>query len=140
MEGWGRGRGVGGQEVRTGVSCTCTLTPLNQFEASDISPLPAPFELLIFSPLEHPPAGWGQRFQREYFLMALKVYVALCYKGCALKLGFLLSLSPLSPSHTPPWRNRHTSLFHFLTPPKSIFKNMGKTFRRNLVQVFHFAE
>ena len=48
--GWRAGGGVarlGDQEARMGVSCTCTPAPLNQCEASDISPLPAPFKLIF---------------------------------------------------------------------------------------------
>lgn len=39
--------GHGVQEEEMGVSCTCAPAPLNQCEASDISPLLAPFELPI---------------------------------------------------------------------------------------------
>lgn len=113
---------LGDQEARMGVSCTCTPAPLNQCEASDISPLPAPFKLLIF--LRTPACCLGSSFQREYFLLALQVYVALCKRGTRSSWAFLFP-HPLSP-HTPPWRNHHTSLFQFLTPPKSIFLKIWK--------------
>lgn len=136
-------RGLGGQEERTGVSYTCAPAMLHQCETSDISPLPALFDLLIS--FRTPAYFLGSMFsKRIYFLWALKVYVALCYKGRALKLG-ILSLSPLHTHRA--LRETFTGTFSIFLPHVEVFfffskKDMGKNIRGDLgqLQVSNFAE
>lgn len=111
--------------------------PLNQCEASDIS-FACPSN--SSSSFLRTPACCLGSAQREYFLPGSSSLCSTCKRGTRSSWASLPSPSPLScqppsvekPSYKP------FSISH--PTQKYFFKNMERTFRGDLVQVFHFAE
>ena len=98
------------------------------------SPLCLPPSNSSSSFLRTPACVWGQRFKESLSSWLFKL--ALCKRGALSSWAFVFP-HPLSP-HTPPRRNHHISLLSISHPTQKYFlKNMGRTFRGDLVQVFH---